>query len=117
MILTGILGDRAEKLAVKFLKRKGLKLHQRNYHCRYGEIDIVMQHSDYLVFIEVRHRKSNGFGGALESVDSRKQKKLRNSAEHYLINHKKNDMPCRFDILCVNGDLNKPKIDWIQNAF
>ncbi len=117
MTLTGMLGDRAEKLAQNFLRKKGLKLHQKNYHCRYGEIDIVMQHQDYLVFIEVRHRKSSNYGGALESVDKRKQNKLRNSAEHYLIKHKKTNTPCRFDILCVNGDLNKPEIDWIQNAF
>ncbi|MCL4122981.1 UNVERIFIED_CONTAM: hypothetical protein GTU68_063356 [Idotea baltica] len=112
-----MLGDRAENLAYRFLKKQGLSLHQKNYRCRFGEIDIVMQDSDYLVFVEVRHRKSNNFGGALESVDSRKQMKLRKSAEHYLIKHKKTDTPCRFDILCVNGDLNKPEIDWIQNAF
>ncbi|MDB4512234.1 YraN family protein [Arenicella sp.] len=94
-----------------------MTLHQKNYNCRFGEIDIVMQDHNYLVFVEVRHRKSNLFGGALESVDSRKQKKLRNSAEHYLIKHKKTDSPCRFDILCVNGDLNNPEIDWIKNAF
>ncbi|MBX2847887.1 MAG: YraN family protein [Acidiferrobacterales bacterium] len=117
MILTGILGDQAEKLAQKFLKNQGLKLHQTNYHCRYGEIDIVMQDDDYLVFVEVRYRKSTDFGGALESVDSHKQRKLRNSAEHYLIKNKINDTPCRFDILCVNGNLKQASIDWIQNAF
>lgn len=117
MILTGILGNQAEKLAQQFLKKQGLKTLHNNFHCRYGEIDIVMQDQDYLVFVEVRHRKSANFGGALESVDKHKQRKLRNTAEHYLIKHKKNDTPCRFDILCVNGDLNKPEIDWIQNAF
>lgn len=117
MIQTGILGDRAEKLAYQFLKKQGLTLQQKNYHCRFGEIDIIMQHQDYLVFVEVRHRKSNKFGGALESVDARKQKKLRNSAHHYLNRHKKTDSPCRFDILCVNGDLNHAEINWIQNAF
>ncbi len=117
MILTGILGSRAEKLALNFLKKQGLKLIQKNYSCRYGEIDIVMQDSDYLVFVEVRYRKSMQFGGALASIDQRKQQKLRNSAEHYLNHHKKVDTPCRFDILCINGDLRKPQMDWIQNAF
>lgn len=117
MILTGMLGNRAEKLAAQFLKKQGLKLLQKNYCCRYGEIDIVMTDVDYLVFVEVRYRKSSDFGGALQSIDQHKQKKLRNSAEHYLIKYKKNDTPCRFDILCIDGDLNKPEIDWIQNAF
>ena len=111
MILTGILGNRAEKLARQYLKKQGLTLLETNFHCRYGEIDIVMRDQDYLVFVEVRHRKSSKFGGALESVDSHKQRKLRHTAEYYLIKHKKNDTPCRFDILCVNGDLNKPEID------
>ena len=69
MIKPGILGNRSEKLALKYLKQKGLKLHEKNYHCRYGEIDLIMWHDDYLVFIEVRYRKNNLFGGALESVN------------------------------------------------
>ncbi|MCL4157394.1 UNVERIFIED_CONTAM: hypothetical protein GTU68_064803 [Idotea baltica] len=117
MILTGILGNRAEKLACRYLNKQGLELVQKNYHCRYGEIDIVMRDDDYLVFVEVRHRKSMHYGGALASIDKRKQQKLRNTAEHYLNRYKKTDAPCRFDILCVNGDLNKPQIDWIKNAF
>lgn len=117
MIRTGILGNRAEKIANKYLRRQGLSLIEKNYHCRFGEIDLIMQHADYLVFVEVRHRKSSRFGGALASVDQRKQNKLRHSAEHYLIQHKKTDSPCRFDILCVNGNLNNPEIDWITNAF
>ena len=117
MIQTGILGTRAEKLALSFLKKQGLKAHQQNYHCRFGEIDLIMLDQDYLVFVEVRHRRSQEYGGALESVDRRKQGKLRRTAEYYLIRSKKTDCPCRFDILCVNGDLNSPDIDWIQNAF
>ena len=117
IIRTGILGNRAEKLAKQFLKKNGLKLLEKNYRSRFGEIDIVMQHKDYIVFVVVRHRKSNTFGGALESVDKHKQKKLRNTAELYLTQHKRNDNPCRFDIICVNGDINNPEVDWIQNAF
>ncbi len=117
MIKTGILGSRAEKLAAKFLKAKGLTLTETNYRCKAGEIDLVMKHHDYLVFVEVRHRKSMQFGGALESIDARKQAKLRRAAEHYLIKHKLTNAPARFDILCVNGELKKPDLQWIQNAF
>jgi len=117
MITTGILGNRAEKLALKFLKKSGLRAHEKNYSCRHGEIDLIMWHGEYLVFVEVRHRKLQDFGGALESVDARKQGKLRRSAEHYLQRLKNNGVPCRFDILCVNGNLNNPDYEWITNAF
>lgn len=117
MNLTGIIGSRAEKLAHDYLKKQGLRLQEKNRHCRYGEIDLIMWHDDYLVFVEVRYRRSQQFGGALESVDRRKQDKLRRSAQDYLIRTKNNDCPCRFDILCVNGDVNKPDYQWIKNAF
>ena len=117
MSLTGILGNRAESLALKYLRKSGLTLVERNFNSRYGEIDIIMQQRDYLVFVEVRYRKNQNFGGALESVDSRKQHKLRRTAEYYLQKNKRTDSPCRFDILCVAGDLKSPNIDWIENAF
>ena len=117
MNLTGILGNRAENLALKYLRKRGLKLETRNFSCRYGELDLILRDQDYLVFVEVRYRKDQRFGGALESVDSHKQAKLRRAAEFYLIKHKHSDTPCRFDILCVAGRLSQPDYDWIQNAF
>lgn len=117
MIKTGILGNRAEKLAAKYLTSKRLKLVEKNYRCKLGEIDLVMQHADSLVFVEVRHRKSRQFGGALESVGHHKQAKLRRAAEHYLMHNKLNDCAARFDVLCVNGNLNNPDYHWVQNAF
>lgn len=117
MIQTGILGTRAEKLALKFLKKKGLKAYQQNFSCRFGEIDLIMHDRDYLVFVEVRYRSSGAFGGALESINAAKQGKLRRSAEYYLIKSNNTDCPCRFDILCINGSLKQPEFHWIQNAF
>ena len=117
MIKPGMLGSRGEKLALKYLKKQGLLLHEKNYHCRYGEIDLIMWHGDYLTFIEVRYRKNQQYGGALESITQLKQDKLRRSAQDYLIRTKNNATPCRFDILCLNGNLNKPEYQWIQNAF
>lgn len=76
-----------------------------------------MLDQEYLVFIEVRHRLSSNFGGALESITPAKQTKLRRAAEFYLLSTKNNDCPCRFDILCVNGSLHKPEYQWIENAF
>lgn len=117
MITTGILGSRAEKLAAKYLRRRKLILVQSNYRCKLGEIDLIMRHNDYWVFVEVKYRKSEQFGGALESVNQHKQIKLRRAAEHYLIHHKLIDCPARFDILCINKSLLTPEFQWIQNAF
>ncbi len=117
MIKPGILGNRAEKLATKFLQKQGLKLIEQNYRCKLGEIDLVMAHQDYLIFVEVRHRKSTNYGGALESIDFRKQEKLRKTAEHYFLKRKTKDCPARFDVVCVDGQLTNPEYNWIQNAF
>lgn len=117
MIKTGILGSRAERLAANYLRKQALRLVEKNYRCKLGELDLIMWHADFLVFVEVRHRKSQHYGGALESVDARKQIKLRRAAEHYLLHYKLNDCPARFDVVCVNGNLNKPTFQWIQNAF
>lgn len=117
MIKPGILGSRGEKLALKFLQQNQLTLIEKNVHCRFGEIDLIMWDQSYLVFIEVRYRKSNNFGGALESIDQSKQNKLRRSAEFYLSKTNNRNTPCRFDILCLDGKLNKPNYQWIKNAF
>jgi putative endonuclease len=111
------LGDLAEDLALSYLNQQGFKLEERNFNCRYGEIDLVMWDRHYLVFVEVRYRASSIYGGALESIDNFKQAKLRRAAEFYLVHTKRTDCPCRFDILCLNGNLNKPDYEWIANAF
>lgn len=117
MSLTGILGARAENLALKLLRKQGLSLVERNFHSRFGEIDLIMQDQDALVFVEVRYRKGQDFGGALESITPAKQRKLRRTAESYLQKHNLTDTACRFDILCLAGSLSKPNSDWIKNAF
>ena len=110
-------GDRAEDLALIYLNQRGFKLDQRNFNCRYGEIDLIMWDQSYLVFVEVRYRASSSYGGALESIDSFKQAKLRRAAKFHLVQTKRTDCPCRFDILCINGNLNTPDYEWIANAF
>ena len=110
-------GDLAEDLALEYFNRKKFRLEVRNFNCRYGEIDLIMWDQAYLVFIEVRYRASNSYGGALESIDQRKQSKLRKAAEFFLVSTKRSDCTCRFDILCVNGNLTNPEYEWIANAF
>lgn len=109
-------GKQAEDLACRYLQARGLQLLQRNYRSKRGEIDLILQDTDSLVFVEVRYRQQPGFGTAAESVDARKQSKLLACARHFLqANAGSADQPCRFDVVSVNGASNE--IDWIQNAF
>lgn len=107
-------GLEAEKLAATFLAKHGLKLVTQNYHCRFGEIDLIMQDAKTLVFIEVRLRSNAKFGSAGASITPQKQQKLIATAQHYLQQH--GDTACRFDaILMDKADLQQ--IEWIRNAF
>lgn len=109
-------GDDVERLAESFLKKQGLKLLERNYLVKGGEIDLVMKDSHVLVFIEVRYRKSEAHGSGAESVTARKQQRLNLAARHYLQRHfGSNEPDCRFDVISASGE---PIIlDWIKNAF
>ena len=106
-------GKKAEDVACSFLQRNGLLLIERNYHCRFGEIDLIMQDSDSLVFVEVRYRSSSKFGDAIESVDANKRRKLVFAANHYLQNTSL-DQPSRFDVVALSPDQTP---QWICNAF
>jgi putative endonuclease len=110
-------GLRAEQIASDFLAGKGLREIERNFHCRFGEIDIIARHDEHLVFVEVRYRQSNSHGGAAASIGISKQRKLRNSALHYLQRNRLSDAPCRFDVISISGELENPRLDWIRNAF
>ncbi len=107
-------GNVAEQIATVFLQHKGLKLLEKNFRCKYGEVDLIMQDGKTLVFIEVRLRSNNQFGGAAESITPTKQKKLSRTAEFYLQTY--GTSPCRFDaILMQTTDINA--VEWIKNAF
>lgn len=108
------IGEQAERIAAKYLQRKGLALVETNYRCRWGEIDLVLRDRDIMVFAEVRLRRSQSFGGAAYSVDPRKQAKIIAAARHYLTG--KQELPCRFDVVLL-GDLDPSHIEWIRDAF
>jgi putative endonuclease len=111
--LRSLLGQTAETRAAAFLQTCGLKLITRNWRCRFGEIDLVMQDGPTLVFIEVRLRSRSDFGGAAASVTPAKQKKLLAAARQYL-STLKTLPPCRFDVLALSGESSP---EWIKNAF
>ncbi len=111
------IGTEAEDLAVEYLKNRGLTLLRRNYHCRRGEIDLIMHDGNFLAFIEVRYRKNNLYGSAAESVTGKKQHRLLTTANYYLQNENCGaDTACRFDVITLSGEKN-PQIDWIKDAF
>jgi len=105
-------GDKAETQACQYLEQQGLKLLTSNYRCKCGEIDLIMQHDQTLVFVEVRCRADSRFGSAAESVDRRKQHKIIKTAQYYL-QQQRRDFACRFDVVALtSGTLN-----WIPDAF
>ncbi|MES9992907.1 MAG: YraN family protein [Candidatus Thiodiazotropha sp.] len=108
-------GQQAEQQALSYLQSHGLKLVERNFRCKTGELDLVMREADTLVFVEVRYRQRNDFGHALETVTRSKQRKLLATANRYL-QVKRLDTACRFDIIALNGSGSAP-IEWIKNAI
>lgn len=113
---SNIYGKKGEIIAVNYLKQKGYKILETNHKNKVGEIDIIAQDKDYLVFVEVNARLSRAFGDPLEIVDFRKQQKLTKVAQLYLILKHKTEAKCRFDVVSILGDEN-PKITHIENAF
>lgn len=107
-------GGPAESLAAAFLERQGLKVLERNYRCRYGEIDLVASSEAALVFVEVRARSSGAFGGAADSITAAKRRRIVAAARHYLARHKVN-RACRFDVVLIQG--RDQEIEWLSNAF
>ena len=114
------LGRWGEDLAAVFLERKGYRIVDRNWKCRFGELDLVAEGEGYLCFVEVKLRRSNRFGTGAEQVDRRKREKLRTAAELYLQTHPAVLQP-RFDVIEVlapNGlGTKNPKIRHIEGAF
>ena len=112
------LGDIGEELARKFLKKKGYRIRETNFRCREGEIDIIAEQKDYLVFIEVRTKTSSSFGSPEESVTFAKKEKLIASALAYMSSHK--DLPDNWRIDFVGIELDQKgkstRIELIQNA-
>lgn len=110
-------GQQIEQRVATFLHKQGMRLITRNYHCRVGEIDLIMQHHEQLVFVEVRFRRSSRFGSAVESVNYAKQRRIIQTAEHFLLQHKTSYSACRFDVVGVSPDGTDYDFEWIQNAF
>lgn len=108
------LGAEKERLAAAYLEMHGMRILERNYRTRHGEIDLIGRQSGYLVFIEVKYRRSNTTGNALDAVDYRKQCQICRIADAYRAMHRIGaDCGIRYDVLAIQGK----EITWIPNAF
>jgi putative endonuclease len=107
-------GNLAEALAADYLQARGLRLIERNYSCRLGEIDLILADGPALVFAEVRLRRNLDYGGAAASITAAKRQRILRAARHYLSGRP--ERPCRFDVILLDA-LDPARIEWIKDAF
>lgn len=111
-------GKLAEDAALQYLYKHNLILIARNWHCRFGEIDLIMQDQQQLVFVEVRFRRSTMFGGSLASIGAAKQQRIINAAQQFLQeNRRHRHKPSRFDVIAIDRHVSEKNVTWIRNAF
>ena len=111
------IGDHYETIATNVVKKEKYQILNTNFKTRFGEIDLICNHNNTIIFIEVRYRKNLEYGGPKESITTTKQKKIIKSAEIYLNKYNLHNQDCRFDVLCISSYQPKIKIDWIKNSF
>ena len=111
------IGKSGEDLAVRYLKKQGYTIVERNYRQRIGEIDIIARDNECLVFIEVKTRRSKRYGSPFEAVDSRKQHQISRVALEYITRYQYEEMEARFDVVAVQFDGGSSTIELMKNAF
>lgn len=108
------LGKEYEERAAAYLEAGGCRIIEKNYRCRIGEVDLIVRDGPYLAFVEVKYRRSEQMGNALEAVNQQKQMRIRKIAAFYLmVKRYPETMPCRFDVIGITAD----QISYIKNAF
>lgn len=115
---TRATGAHFEQLALERLQRAGLALVARNFHTRFGELDLVVRDGEVLVFVEVRYRGDARFGGGAASIGAAKRARLVRAAQGFLQAHPRlASLPCRFDVVAFDGAADAPACDWQRAAF
>jgi putative endonuclease len=111
-------GSHWEQVAENFLRERGLETVVRNYHTRFGEIDLVLRDGNTLVFAEVRYRQNQGHGTGAESVTWTKQQRIIRGARRFLQCHQGESLrPCRVDVVSIGIVEGRPLLNWIRSAF
>jgi putative endonuclease len=112
-----LLGKMGEDLACRELEHRGYAILARRYRCRRGELDIVARDGQTVVFVEVKIRSDQAFGGASQAVTRTKQRRMVRLASDYLTRHRLDGRPCRFDVVAIHIDNGNPFIEIFPNAF
>lgn len=108
------IGTFYEEKAAQYLEQQGVRVIMKNYRCHAGEIDLIAQDKEYLVFVEVKYRSSKRSGSPLAAVDKTKQRIISRVARNYLlVSRHTESIPCRFDVIGFDGG----EVLWIKNAF
>ena len=108
------VGSKYEDIAAGYLENNGVRITERNYRNRYGEIDLIGRAEGYFIFFEVKYRKDGTAGDPIEAVDHRKQYRISRVADHFRIYKKLKDSDnVRFDVIAIRGN----EIEWYKNAF
>jgi putative endonuclease len=111
------VGISGENLACDELRRRGYAILERRYRTRFGEIDIVAREGKTIVFVEVKARLTDDFGGAAAAVTGWKQRRIAAMAVDYLARRRLQECPCRFDVVAIDYDSTGPRITVYPNAF
>lgn len=106
-------GKQAEQQALTYLQQQGLILLERNFRCKVGELDLIMQQDVVVAFIEVKYRHTAEYGGALMSLSARQQQRIIKAASYYLMRYAPHAQ-ARFDVIAIDGDSD---LQWLPNAF
>ena len=101
-----------------YLAKQGGKLLERNYHCRFGEVDIIAIEANTILFIEVRYRKNEKYMSVVETINQKKCNKIVMTSQYYLTQHKRyRNCQFRYDVITMTGELDRAEITWIKDAF
>ena len=112
-------GKKGEDEAAKYLKKIGMRIICRNYRCKLGELDIVAEDHGVLVFVEVRSRRTKGYGLPQETIGLKKRAQVRKVAQYYLLKENLINRDCRFDVLAMqlDGSGKLTNVEYFKNAF
>ena len=114
MMNNRFVGDCYEVIAEEYLQKRGYRILERNFRCKFGEVDIIAMHQDAIVFVEVKYRKTGEFGHPTEAVSRQKQIRISNVASFYMYSRKQyTNRSCRFDVVSIIGG----NVTLYQNAF
>jgi putative endonuclease len=111
------LGKTGEDLACRELERRGYAIVARRYRCRRGELDIIARDGETVVFVEVKTKHDHAFGQPAEAVGFIKRRRIARLAMDYLLRHHLMNCPCRFDVVAIHFDRERPVLEVFRNAF